>query len=288
MIDKRIFYCWFGRNKKTELQEGCISSWKEHCPDYEIIEINETNFDVNKNSYSREAYLHNNYSFTSDVARLEILKNNSGFYLDTDIRLIKSLDELREYNAFICSTGQGYYNSAPLGCSKFPKLLEDSYNELEIGNCILPILNKKIYERYDLVGDNLKVYDDIAFLGWDYFITHNNTVKENTIGIHYCVGSWLDKWNGGYNPANTFNGFEVYQDGFRDLDCEKRYFGNCEKIGKIYTYNSPFQSLYKYYGNFFFNPRVMRVRGNNFIIERYNLKETIKQFQTEGIIIECC
>ena len=109
-----------------------------------------------------------------------------------------------------------------------------------------------------------------------------------TIGIHYCVGSWLDKWNGGYNPANTFNGFEIYQDGYRDFDCERRYFNGCEKIGKIFTYNSPFQSLYKFYGNYFFNPRVMKVIGDNFCMERYSMKDICEWHQTEGLFIGCC
>lgn len=288
MIDKKIFYCWFGDNEKSELQKACIKSWYKFCSDYEIIEINEKNFDVNSIVYSKEAYKNKNYAFVADVARLEFLKNNSGFYLDTDIRLLKSLDKLRQYDAFFCSTGQGYYNVAPLGCSKFVDILADSFKELQIGNCILPILNKNIYKKYELFGQDLQVFDNIAFLGRDYFITHNNTVKSSTIGIHYCVGSWLDKWNGGYNPENTFNGFEVYQDGYRDTDCEKRHFNNCKKIGRIYTKDSPFQTIYKYYGNFFFNPKVMRVVGKNFVIERYKCQKINQIFHTEGVILECC
>ena len=91
MIEKRIFYCWFGRGEKSELEKECIKSWEEKCPDYEIIEINEDNFDININEYCRQAYENKNYSFVSDVVRMEILKNNSGVYLDTDIRLLKSL-----------------------------------------------------------------------------------------------------------------------------------------------------------------------------------------------------
>ena len=288
MIDKKIYYCWFGKNKKSELQNACIQSWYDYCPDYEIIEINEDNFDVNFSEYSSEAYKNGNYAFTADAVRLEILKNNSGFYLDTDIRLLKSLDSLRYYDAFICSTGQGYYNIAPLGCSSFVEVLSKSYSELQIGNCILPILNRNIYAKYNLYGQDIQIYDNIAFLGRDYFITHNNTIKPETIGIHYCVGSWLDKWNGGYNPANTFNGFEVYQDGYRDTDCEKRHFSNCKVIGRLETQNSPFQTIYKYYGNFFFNPRVMQIVGKNFRMERFDCKPINKIYYTEGVELRCC
>ena len=45
-IPKIIHYCWFGRKPKPELAEKCIRSWKKFCPDYEILEWNEDNFDV--------------------------------------------------------------------------------------------------------------------------------------------------------------------------------------------------------------------------------------------------
>lgn len=50
-IPKVIHYCWFGGNPLPPLAQKCIASWKEYCPDYEIIEWNETNFDLNFNAY---------------------------------------------------------------------------------------------------------------------------------------------------------------------------------------------------------------------------------------------
>ena len=47
MIPKVIHYCWFGGAPLPELAKKCIASWKKHCPDYEIKQWNETNFDVN-------------------------------------------------------------------------------------------------------------------------------------------------------------------------------------------------------------------------------------------------
>ena len=60
MIPKRIYYCWFGRGKCSDFEEQCIASWYEMCPDYEIIEINEDNFDVDINDYCRQAYENKN------------------------------------------------------------------------------------------------------------------------------------------------------------------------------------------------------------------------------------
>lgn len=70
MIPKVIHYCWFGGNPLPELAQKCIASWKKYCPDYEIKEWNESNFDLNCCDYVREAYEAKKWAFVSDVARL--------------------------------------------------------------------------------------------------------------------------------------------------------------------------------------------------------------------------
>ena len=84
MIPKKIHYCWFGGNPLPELAQKCIASWKKYCPDYEIVEWNETNFDINYCDYVREAYTAKKWAFVSDVARLYVLVNYGGIYMDTD------------------------------------------------------------------------------------------------------------------------------------------------------------------------------------------------------------
>lgn len=56
MIPKKIHYCWFGHGEKSKLAKKCIASWKKYCPDYEIIEWNEENFNVNQNPYTEMCY----------------------------------------------------------------------------------------------------------------------------------------------------------------------------------------------------------------------------------------
>ena len=84
MIPKTIHYCWFGGNPLPELAQKCITSWKTHCPDYEIIEWNESNFDITCCDYVREAYNAQKWAFVSDVARLYALVTQGGIYMDTD------------------------------------------------------------------------------------------------------------------------------------------------------------------------------------------------------------
>lgn len=55
-IPKIIHYCWFGNGKKSKLANKCMESWRVKLKNYEIIEWNEKNFDINCNKYVKEAY----------------------------------------------------------------------------------------------------------------------------------------------------------------------------------------------------------------------------------------
>lgn len=133
-IPKKIHYCWFGKNPFPESVLQCMESWRRYCPDYEIIEWNETNFDVNVVRYTKEAYDRNKWAFVSDYARLKIIYENGGIYLDTDVELIKPLDSLLEYEGFMgfqndgtVATGLGF--GAVAGHPLIRALLDD-YREI--------------------------------------------------------------------------------------------------------------------------------------------------------------
>ena len=80
-IPRIIHYCWFGGNDKSEIIRKCISSWEKYCPDYEIKEWNESNFDINMFQYTKEAYDAKKWAFVSDVARLWVVLNYGGIYM---------------------------------------------------------------------------------------------------------------------------------------------------------------------------------------------------------------
>lgn len=97
MIPKIIHYCWFGGKPLPDEVKYYISTWQKYCPDYEIKEWNESNFDVNQNQYCREAYETKKWAFVSDYARLKILYEYGGIYMDTDVEVCKPLDHLASY-----------------------------------------------------------------------------------------------------------------------------------------------------------------------------------------------
>ena len=100
MIPKIIHYCWFGRGEMPQLAKDCIASWHKFMPDWEYKLWNEDNFNVNYNDYTREAYEAKKFAFVSDVVRLMAIKEYGGLYLDTDVEVFKSFDNLLSYTAF--------------------------------------------------------------------------------------------------------------------------------------------------------------------------------------------
>lgn len=114
-IPKIIHYCWFGHNEKPELVKRCIDSWKKYCPDYEIKEWNEDNIDVNFCPYSAKAYQQKRWGYVPDPLRMKIIYENGGIYMDTDVELVRNLDELLDYQAWFSygtetqiNTGSGF------------------------------------------------------------------------------------------------------------------------------------------------------------------------------------
>ena len=94
MIPKIIHYCWFGHGPLPELAQKCIASWRKYLPGYEIKEWNEDNFDVNIIPYTAEAYKEKKYAFVSDYARFWILYKYGGLYFDTDVEIIRPIDDI--------------------------------------------------------------------------------------------------------------------------------------------------------------------------------------------------
>lgn len=115
MIPKIIHYCWFGGNPKPQSVLDCIASWKRCCPDYEIMEWNETNFDTQINTYCAQAYSMKKWAFVSDVARMVSLFTHGGIYMDIDVEAVRDFDDLLHYPAFFGFEGTQWIATSTLG-----------------------------------------------------------------------------------------------------------------------------------------------------------------------------
>lgn len=208
MIPKVIHYCWFGKGEKPELAIKCIESWKKWCPDYEIIEWNEENFDINAHRFCKEAYEAKKYAFVSDVVRLYAIFNYGGIYMDTDVEVIKSLDEFLKHQAF---SGFETETSIPTGimaCEKNFKLFGEflAYydnrgfiNEHGEFDMITNVkIMTEIMSKYKLeLNNKFQIVEGFALYPQEFFCPlDNNTGKinktKNTHAIHYFAKSWVD------------------------------------------------------------------------------------------------
>lgn len=252
----------------SELNKRCIESWKKHCPDYEIIKISEENFDYKQFEYSRVAYEKKNWAFVSDIARLEVLKAHSGFYLDTDLELFKSLDSVRNNNAIVHETGYGCYASGIMGCDKFPKLYQAAYDRLEIGKAYYVLLNECAYEMYNLTGDSYHREDDVTFYGTEYFGNPRIPIADKTIGVHWDENSWTESWLGGFKQYADFVPFAIFNPCFNEKET-LRCFGQIPTDKELHISSGVEINLDLIeLGNYFYNPRVVSVYKPGILFQR--------------------
>lgn len=270
MIDKRIFYCWFGGGEMSELNKKCMESWKRHCPDYEIVRIDESNFDYNITPYAKEAYEHGNWSYVSNAARLEFLKNNNGFYLDTDVQLVKSLDDLRIFDGgFITEFDSGQPDSGVLGRgSTFPRFYEEVYSRLVPGTVLHKEFIQVMYRDYNIHGEPITTFNDgFTVIGEEFFPTvRTGLFTVDTIGIHHFENTWVKQWR---NITDGFYPFPrvVAYIGKKMVHADK----NPEVILQIKNTKKNWNSA-DILGRteYFFNPRVIRLSCKDFDAERIN------------------
>ena len=226
MIPKKLHYVWVGDpNKKSQLFYKCLESWKKYCPDWEIIEWNESNFNINESLYAKEAYDLKKYGFVPDYIRAKILYDNGGVYLDTDVELTKPLDDLLDNDFLISFENEVHLETAVLASCKghpFAKMMSEFYTyypyvyngkpDLTPSTPIWTNIIKKYYglklknslqklsildEYKDKINEKMKD-KTITVLPRDYFCPLNYTIKElhttdNTYAIHYFDASWFSK-----------------------------------------------------------------------------------------------
>ena len=224
MIPKKIHYCWFGKNPLPELAKNCINSWKKNLPDYEIIEWNEDNFDINSCTYIKEAYQVKKYAFVSDYVRLYVLVNYGGIYMDTDVEVIKSIDQFLEYKAFSGFETKNFIPTGIMACEKNFELFNEFLDDYKNCHFIKPdgtfetisnvVKMTNTCKKYGLIlNDKYQIIRDFALFPSEYFCPKRKKEKwkehlitENTYTIHHFAGSWLPLYTRIYKKILVFLG----------------------------------------------------------------------------------
>ena len=207
MIPKVIHYCWFGHKPLPKLALKCIESWKKYLPDYEIKEWNESNFDINIVQYTKEAYATKKYAFVSDYARFWILYKYGGLYFDTDVEVIRPIDDIIAKGSFMGHENELTVNPG-LGLSAVPRLsfykeILDLYATLNFVNktgtlnltTVVEYTTRKLL-KYGLNDENkIQEVANIYIYPIDYFnpISVQDgklRITDNTRTIHHYAQSW--------------------------------------------------------------------------------------------------
>lgn len=206
-IPRIIHYCWFGPKKIPEMEQMCIASWKKKLPDYKIMFWNEQNFDVNSVSYVREAYEKEKYAFVSDYVRMYALYNYGGVYFDTDVEVLKPLDNFLNDTAFIGFENKTMIGTGIIGAERHSEIFEkmlDYYNKHNFiddnGNIdtttnvqiISRLLKDQAFEPHNSEQQlpKIHIYERDVFCP-KKMDDGTFAVTERSVTIHRFAGSWL-------------------------------------------------------------------------------------------------
>ena len=204
MIPKKIHYCWFGGKELPKLAKKCIESWKKFCPDYEIIQWNESNVDLDMNGYTRMCVAEEKWAFLSDYVRLKVVAEHGGIYFDTDVELLLAPDELLQHEAFFgfeteeyVATGLGFGSVA--GGTAVTAMLAE-YEPLldgEHGVIGCPRLNTAALVKLGLQQNGqLQNVAGAEILPSDWLNPYESATgrlnkTKNTMSVHWYTGAWL-------------------------------------------------------------------------------------------------
>ena len=200
-MERRIIYCWFGGKPKPQKVIDCIETWKARMPDYEYLEINESNFNINYNEYVKNAYNNKEWAYVSDVARLWALYEYGGIYMDTDVIVYQPLDKFLKHEFFTGFEQANYPVTATMGANKGNKVIKemlDAYEnkvfekhsnwwEYETNTMIMSNIIGKYIDRNRMEyqeNNGIAVYPQKTFC-------RNEKVDSEVYTEHLMLGSWV-------------------------------------------------------------------------------------------------
>lgn len=206
MIPKILHYVWLGNQDKPESVLKCIETWNKYLPDYQIIEWNEKNFDVENYAYCKEAD-ERKYAFVSDFIRLEALKKTGGIYLDTDVEILSDFQNLLKNKSFLGFESIDKIGTAIIGAEKntswVGEILDKYMNKKFVNNkgefdttTNVEMITEYLFSNrgLELNGESQNLKNQINIYSNDYFYPKNIYTKvinvtDNTVAIHHFEGT---------------------------------------------------------------------------------------------------
>lgn len=211
IIPKVIHYCWFGNQPKPLIVQKCIQSWKTHLHDFQLIEWNETNFELDS-PFAQKAFHTQKWAFVADYARLKILYQYGGIYLDTDMLLLKNLEPLLEHNIFMGCEKSNLISVGILGTKpRHPILLkllnyyQNTLFNIKKIKTIPSIVTELLIQKGFIGCKQPMILDDVSIYPPEYFYAlpfpppqnknYTHFITNNSYAVHLWESSWLTNWD---------------------------------------------------------------------------------------------
>ncbi|EMN6211644.1 hypothetical protein WB532_003737 [Vibrio vulnificus] len=202
-IPKIIHYVWVGGADKPKNVQECIETWKRVLTDYEIIEWNEDNFDIQSSKYVLEAYNNERWAFVADYIRLYVLIEFGGVYLDTDVIVNNKFDELLNYDLFLGKMYESAVGTAVIGACKNNVDLIGLLAFYDQGKFDMATPNNVHFTNYLCSSHKFNMSDDSPIIFGNSIILDRFSFenpcffRSNGYAIHLFDGSWREKPNRG-------------------------------------------------------------------------------------------
>ena len=244
MIPKIIHLCWLSGDAYPAKIARCIDSWKKVMPDYEVILWDTNRFDINQSKWVKQAFEKKKYAFAADYIRLYALYNMGGIYLDSDVEVLKRLDDFLDLPYFIGAEKAGtpeaavigakkgcdwikhcldYYTDRPfikadgnLDIRKLPEILDEQIKKLKPIR-VLSLEESKNVRSFDFDKEVLVLND--AFFSPKVFDSREVELTPYTYVIHHYQNSWFSPKAKAYYRFRTFMIRIISYDFIRKAEC---------------------------------------------------------------------
>ena len=191
-----------------QLAEKCIRSWKRFCKGYELVEWNEKTFDINEApEYVKQAYTAKKWAFVTDYVRLYALYTCGGIYMDTDVEVVKPLDQFLQLSGFSGFEQETLVPTGIMAAEKGHTLVGEWLEEYDSKSFLLPdgslnqetnvvAITRKMKELGLRLNNSLQTVCQFTFYPKDFFCPKSYADLKiyrtrNTHTIHHFAGSWL-------------------------------------------------------------------------------------------------
>ena len=195
MIPKKLHYCWFSGEPFPDEIQRYIDSWKKFLPDFEWVKWDAEKALATNIPWVQQAIEQKRWAFAADAVRLYALYIEGGIYLDTDVEVLQSFDELlKQPYLFGYENGSKRIEAATMGCEAgfapvkaaldFYQKKDFNYSEDQVDQLVLPNILRESFKNFELDIMPESVFSPKSFI--------DGKIRSNaeTYSIHHFSSAW--------------------------------------------------------------------------------------------------